>query len=94
MNLILTTPEQLEAIINKCLSKYFSSQNQTPKSEPGGERYLHSIAELATFLGCSNTSAQKLKNSGVLRYKQFGRKIMFVASEVLEDIEKNRKINK
>ena len=37
--------------------------------------HLHSLKDLANFLDCSVVTAQKLKNSGKIRYKQFGRKV-------------------
>lgn len=91
------TSEEIEDLFNKCLSRYFSVPDPEPKSksEAEGERYLHSIKELSEFLGCSIVTAQKLKNSGRLRYRQFGRKVIFIASEILDDIRKeNRKNNK
>jgi len=39
-------------------------------------RLLYSIHELADFLNCSPTTAQKLKNSGKIPFQQFGRKIL------------------
>ena len=92
--IVFSTPEEIEEIIYKSLTRYFSVPNTEPKSEIKDVRYLHSIKELAEFLGCSIVTAQKLKNSGKIRYRQFGRKVIFVASEVLEDIEKNHRINK
>ncbi len=52
--------------------------------------YLHSIQELANFLGCSAPTAQNIKNSGKIRYKQFGRKLIFSTTEVLEDLSKKK----
>lgn len=94
----ILTPDEIETIVFKCLSRYFSGQNPELKSESPseqeGEKHLHSIKELSEFLGCSVVTAQKLKNSGRIRYRQFGRKVIFIASEILEDIGKSRKINK
>jgi excisionase family DNA binding protein len=93
--IVFPTPEEIEEIIYKSLTRYFSVPNPEPKSESDSAKYLHSIRELAKFLGCSIVTAQKLKNSGEIRYRQFGRKVLFIASEVLEDIQKNHnKINK
>jgi len=88
-NIILMTPEQQEDLINRCLSKHISAPKPEPKPESKSVRHIHSIKKLAEFLGCSVVSAQKLKNSGKVRYRQFGRKLIFVESEVLEDIEKS-----
>jgi len=93
-NIILTTPEQLEDIINKCLSKYIATPNPEPKSEPESVKFLYSLKELAEFLACSVVTAQKLKNSGRIRYKQYGRKVIFNASQILQDLEKSGRRSK
>ncbi len=87
--IILVTPSELREILKQCLA----DQNQTNQASPRPEdpKYLHSLKELATFLGCSIVSAQKLKNSGVIRYKQFGRKLVFSTAEILEDLNKKQK---
>lgn len=90
---IVTTPEELEGIIHRCLSSLTSAPSPEQTSETTDAKYLHSIRELAEFLGCSVVTAQKLKNSGRIRYKQFGRKVMFNSAEVLEDLNTNRKRN-
>jgi len=92
MELILTTPEQLKEIIKDCMKTYISNNTEAnnPEALPQ-ERYLRSIKELAEFLGCSTTKAQELKNKGVIRYRQYGRKLIFIVSEVLEDLNNNKK---
>jgi hypothetical protein len=91
MKMILITQEELEDMIIRCLSSF----NQTPPQEQNAEstspKYLHSIKELGEFLGCSIVTAQKLKNSGQIRYKQYGRKVVFDTGEVMEDLKRNRK---
>ena len=47
-------------------------------------QYLHSLKELAEFLGCSTVTAYKLKSSGRIPFKQFGRKLIFNSDEVLK----------
>jgi excisionase family DNA binding protein len=83
MEIIVTTEAKIEEIFDKCLSRL-----QLPKRiEPDPEvQYFYSIKELAKFLNCSPVTAQKLKNSGKIRYKQFGRKCVFNTIEVLEDL--------
>ncbi len=88
--LILTTPEELAVIINDCLADFTArnTESQIRKSPP---KLLFSIRELAEFLGCSIVTAQKLKNSKKIRFKQFGRKLIFNADEVLEDLNRGKK---
>jgi hypothetical protein len=85
MELIITTEEKIEEIINRCLANHSQVLISEPKPET---HYLHSINQLARFLNCSPATAQKLKNSGKIRYKQFGRKCVFNTTEVLEDLSK------
>lgn len=87
MELIITTQEKIEEIVNRCLTN-FNPVQILPKSET---QYLYSINQLARFLNCSPGTAQKLKNSGKIRYKQFGRKCVFNTDEILEDLGRNRK---
>lgn len=47
------------------------------------KRYIYSIKELAGLLNCSVVTAQKLKNNGLIPYKQLGRKLVFDADAVL-----------
>jgi len=82
--IILTTPKQLEDIIKRCLSSYKTTPIQ--EEVKSDTTYLRSIRELADFLDCSVVTAQKLKNSGKIRYKQYGRKVIFNTEEVLQDL--------
>jgi len=88
--IILTTPEKLETIFINCLEK-FTIQNTKSQDLKAPPRLLYSMKELADFLGCSIVTAQKLKNSKKIRYKQFGRKCVFNTKEILEDLEKGKK---
>ncbi len=70
----------------KLLKELLTAPKETT---PPLTEYLHSIQELADFLGCSAPTAQSIKNSGKIRYKQFGRKLIFNTSEILEDLGKS-----
>lgn len=86
MDIIVTTPDELKQILTECLEN-FKAPEPIPLPE---SKYLYSINELAEFLNCSPVTAQKLKNSGKIRFKQFGRKCVFNTAEVLEDIANAR----
>jgi len=86
MSLVLTTREELRELFFEALEKH--QANTTPPPQPEPTAHLHSIKELADFLDCSIVTAHKLKKSGKIRYKQFGRKLIFSTSEVLEDLAK------
>ena len=49
---------------------------------------VYGIAGLASILGCSVPTAQKIKNSGKIPFMQQGRKVVFEVSKVLKAIEK------
>ena len=87
MELIITTEEKIEEIFNRCLANHNPVYIQAPIPET---QYLYSINQLARFLNCSPVTAQKLKNSGKIRYKQFGRKCVFNSAEILEDLNKRK----
>ena len=84
-SLIITTPEQLRQIVKECLDDFIPIPTP-PQSSP--VKYLYSINALSDFLNFSPVTAQKLKNSGKVRFSQFGRKCVFKADEILEDISK------
>ena len=50
-------------------------------------KYLHSMKELAEFLGCSEGTAQRIKNSGRIPFKQIGRTLIFDSDEVLKALD-------
>jgi len=50
-------------------------------------KHLHSMKELAELLGCSVQTAQRIKNSGRIPFKQVGRTIIFDSEEVLKALD-------
>jgi len=84
--LIITSPEKLKQLISECFNE---SRQNAPKSLTKSEpKYLYSLKELAESLGCSVLTAFKLKNSGKIRFTQYGRKLIFNLDFVLEDLQK------
>ena len=51
---------------------------------------LHSIRELAAFIGCSRSTAGKIKKSGKLRYYQINRKLLFFTADILSAMEQGK----
>lgn len=85
--ILLITTDQLREIFNECLNAHFQPKEQHLNViEP---KYLYSLKELASFLNCSIVTAQKIKNSGRIRFKQCGRKCLFITTEILQDLEIN-----
>jgi len=90
---ILTTPDELEDLILRCLQKIDTAAiPEKEKVVDNSEKYIYSIVGLAKFMGCSKVTAQKFKNSGKVKCYQVGRKIMFKESEVLAAIQKPYKL--
>lgn len=79
--LLSVSLEELTIIIREAVNESMAGIKQS-----GTTQYFYSIRELASFLKCSTVTAQKLKNSGKIRFKQFGRKCIFNSKEVLEDV--------
>jgi len=78
--LFFTTPPPTPEIIQ-----------QTPQPE---RKTLHSIRELADFIGCSQPTAHKFKKSGRIPCRQVGRKVMFDTVEVLAAMDQSKKSRK
>lgn len=66
------------AAVFGAMEQYYPHQELIPE-----KKYIHSIQGLADELHMSIVTAQKLKNSGRIPYKQEGRKVIFELSEVL-----------
>ncbi len=85
MELVVTTREEIKNILQECLNEFAPAPTPAPAPE-----LIFSIQGLADFLNCSPVTAQRLKNSGKIRYKQFGRKVVFIPAEVLEDLNRKK----
>lgn len=86
----LTVGEFLE------LQKRESFIKQEPAANKSVRTFVYGISGLADLLKCSKTTAQKVKNSGIIdkATSQFGRKIAIDADLALELIQKARNKNK
>jgi hypothetical protein len=90
MDVIVTTETRLREIIKEVISE---SATPAPPPQPESKK-LYSILALSDFLDCSAATAQKLKNSGRIRYKQFGRKCIFDTAEVMADLAASKRPKK
>jgi hypothetical protein len=92
MELIFTTDEKLREIVSQAISgnPLLAKRDiiETATVNKGYDDQITSMIGLAQFLKCSVVTAQDLKNSGKIRYRQFGRKVIFLKSEIMEDLEK------
>ena len=78
----LTVRELIEIINCK------TQAEPSPAPQQEKPQYLYSIRELADFLHVSAVTAQKIKNSGTIRYTQVGRKLIFNTLQIMEDLVK------
>ena len=63
------------------------SENENSENK----KLLYSIQELADLLGCSQVTAQKIKNSGQIPYFQVGKKLIFDVEKVMKALERGLK---
>jgi len=82
----LTVRELIE-IIN-----YKTQAEPIPAPQQEQPQYLYSMQELADFLHVSIVTAQKIKNSGSIRYTQIGRKLIFNTVQIMEDLENKGRV--
>jgi excisionase family DNA binding protein len=83
--------EEIESRLSNIEQMLMDLKDNGSKTKTNQVKNLHSIQELADFLGCSTPKAQKLKNSGRIRYYQTGRKVIFNPAEILEDLKNKSK---
>jgi hypothetical protein len=80
--IVVTSKEEIRDIMYDCLTEFFNNSLVTGKNGNPSE-YIRSIAELASFLGCSISTAQKFKNNHTEIFRQVGRKFLVSKSDVL-----------
>lgn len=68
-----------------------NSTFQASAPEKSDKKYVYGINGLAKLLNCSNPTAQKIKNSGDIKFIQSGRKIIFDSDSVLSDLASKKK---
>jgi hypothetical protein len=82
--------EIIERSVEKSVAKAMGVKSDLPP-QPPERRTLHSIRELAEFIGCSTPTAHGFKASGRIPYRQIGRKVMFDTFDVLNAMDQSNK---
>lgn len=92
MELVVTTKEELAAIVADAVSTAFEKRvpNEIEKAEDAQSTLIYGIMGLANFLGVSMTTAQKFKNERVFPCIQRGRTLIFKSEEVLAGLSKKK----
>jgi len=85
---------QLKEIIREVIREEITSERIEEKKWEKENRYLYSLKELADFMHCSLKTAQRLKNNGLIPYKQIGRKVSYDKREILKAMEPNGLVKK
>ena len=76
-------------LLTATLGDFVEAMKQArPEVEEKPRKLVYGIAGLASVLGCSVPTAQKIKNRGDVPFMQKGRKIVFDVEAVLEAIKK------
>jgi hypothetical protein len=88
--IILTTPEKIKEIVATCLAEYLTVNASTDQLDKDDE-YLKSVKDIANFLGCSSTTAQKFKNQNRQIFLQIGRKFMVRKTDIIDTLKINSK---
>lgn len=96
MTKITISEEKLVSVVRQAVREEMAALQPVKDPEAmqtGNEvgRNLHSMVELAKFMGCSVTCAQNMKNAGRIPYRQVGRKVIFNTVEILKAIEPARR---
>lgn len=90
MELIITTHEDLKRTVSEAVNAAIAGLNLKPEAKEE-TKLIYGLDKLAEFLGCSMTTAFRMKKSGRIPYYQHGHVIMFKSEEVLQAISKKRK---
>jgi len=88
--IIITTPEKIKQIVETCLKDFLGKNIKTDTPDPHDD-YLKSIQDVAKFLGCSNTTAQKFKNQNRHIFIQIGRKFLVGKADIIDTLKINSK---
>lgn len=94
--LIQISPDDLQTLIIDCLQAVLGKPG-SPESKEAGvptRRYVYGLAGLAKLLNCSHPTAQRIKDSGQIKYSQIGRKLIFDEDEVLKAMSKTSKTHR
>ena len=85
---------KLAAVVKNAVREAMAAMPAHNETQPAERKTFYSIRELSDFIGCSIVTAQKLKNTGKIPYRQVGRKVMFDSAEVLKAMEQGKRKNR
>lgn len=94
--IIVTTKQNLIDVVNEAVKSAMGNldaSNQNPKIEDNS-KLIFGISGLASFLGVSTVTAQKIKNEQCFPIYQRGRTIVFKPDEVLTGMKTKKSIIK
>lgn len=87
------TVQEFENLMGRILSEFFQHDEMSARDPP---RLVHGLDGLCKVLGCSKSTAMRLKKSGILdeAMVQTGRKIIIDAEKALEILSNHKKSKK
>ena len=81
--MVLIQKDELINLIRSAVSVEISNRLEVKSPTP----QIKGIHGLAVALGCSDSKAMQLKNSGKIRYYQDGKLLLFSYDQVIEDLK-------
>lgn len=85
----MISPAELKQLINEAVREALISGAVADMSKKGARKeHIKGIKGLQEFLHVSHSHAQKLKNSGIIPFSQFGKTILFDPDKVLQAMSK------
>lgn len=83
---LIIEENELKKVMKDVLDEYLPQHSKV--QEAPEKKILYSIKELADFLNCSDPTASRLKNEGIIPFTQWGpRKIQFESDKVMEALQ-------
>ncbi|HBS88190.1 MAG: hypothetical protein A2W91_05050 [Bacteroidetes bacterium GWF2_38_335] len=89
MDILIFSEGRLKEILKDFLNEMHLTKDEPDRGKE--DKLFYSNKDAADFLGMSTVTFAKLKTSGKIRYSQYGRKCIYSATQLLEDLQKNKK---
>ena len=85
----------IEQATTRAIKKHFEDKDAaTAATVAEGEEYLRSIKEISEFIGCCDTTSQRLKNTYPAIFHQIGRRFIVRKRDLLDSIKKGKNVIK
>lgn len=89
-NIIVTTPEELEHLIQSSIRKVLSEKTSPPPIPPPEKPF--SIKEAAQYLGLAEQTLYGYTSNGTIPFIKKSRRVMFIKSDLDSWMQEGRKL--